>query len=64
MSISSRLTTADSLAALLKPGDAVVAVAARAPCKDVGMMIENMVMTRAMVEALAHARCSRDQYQF
>jgi nucleoside-diphosphate-sugar epimerase len=44
---------AKRLAALLQPGDAVVAVAARAPCKDIAMMIDNMVMTRAMVEALA-----------
>lgn len=44
---------AKRLAALLQIGDAVVAVAARAPCKDIGMMVDNMVMTRAMVEALA-----------
>jgi UDP-glucose 4-epimerase len=43
------------LAALLRPGDAVVAAAARAPCKDFGMMVENMVMTRTIVEALARA---------
>src|SRR5438270_138076 len=44
---------ADRLATFLKPGDAIVAVAARAPCKDIGMMIDNMIITRAMVEALA-----------
>jgi UDP-glucose 4-epimerase len=44
---------ADRLAALVRPGDAFVAVAARAPCKDIGMMVENMVMTKAMVDALA-----------
>ena len=49
---------AKRLAALLQPGDAVVAVAARAPCKDIAMMIDNMVMTRAMVEALAGAALS------
>lgn len=43
----------EQLAALLRPSDAVVAVAARAPCKDIGMIIDNMVMTRTMVEALA-----------
>jgi UDP-glucose 4-epimerase len=43
---------ADRLAALLCPGDAVVAVAARAPCKDIGMMVENMIMAKAMVDAL------------
>lgn len=42
----------EQLAALLRPSDAVVAVAAHAPCKDIGMMIDNMVMTRTMVEAL------------
>src|SRR5262245_66198094 len=45
----------ERLAALLQPGDAVVAIAARAPCKDIGMMLDNMVITRAMVEALARA---------
>jgi len=44
---------ADRLTSFLKAGDAVVAVAARAPCKDVGMMIDNMIIARAMVEALA-----------
>lgn len=44
---------AERLAVLLRPGDAVVAVAARAPCKDIGMMVENMIMTKAMVQALA-----------
>ncbi len=44
---------ADRLSSLLRPDDAFVAVAARAPCKDIAMMIDNMVMTRAMVEALA-----------
>jgi nucleoside-diphosphate-sugar epimerase len=41
------------LADLLRPGDAVVAAAARAPCKDMAMLIDNMIMTRAMVEALS-----------
>jgi UDP-glucose 4-epimerase len=44
---------AERLSALLRPGDAVVAVAARAPCKDMRMMVDNMVMTRAMVDTLA-----------
>jgi len=43
---------ADRLAGILHAGDAVVAVAARAPCKDMSMMVENMIMTRAIVEAL------------
>ena len=41
------------LAAILQPGDAVVAVAARAPCKDVGMMIENMIIAKALIDALS-----------
>jgi nucleoside-diphosphate-sugar epimerase len=44
---------ADRLAKFLKAGDAVVAVAARAPCKDVGMMVDNMIIARAMIEAFA-----------
>jgi UDP-glucose 4-epimerase len=46
---------AQQLAALLRPGDAVVAAAARAPCKDMNMMVHNMAMVRAMVDALARA---------
>jgi UDP-glucose 4-epimerase len=46
------------LASLLKPGDAVVAAAARAPCKDIAMMVDNMVMTRAMINALCEAKVS------
>jgi UDP-glucose 4-epimerase len=41
------------LAAILQPGDAVVAVAARAPCKDVGLMIENMIIAKTMIDALS-----------
>lgn len=44
---------AEKLAALLKPDDAFVAVAARAPCKNVPMLVDNMKMVAAMVEALA-----------
>lgn len=43
------------LARLLKPTDSVVAAAARAPCKDVGMLVDNVIMARAMVRALAAA---------
>jgi UDP-glucose 4-epimerase len=46
---------AGRLAAKLRPGDAVVAAAAKAPCKDVGMLVDNMVLTRAIVTALAEA---------
>lgn len=41
------------LAALLRAGDAVVAAAARAPCKDADMLVENMVMARALARALS-----------
>ena len=44
---------ADRLAALLRPDDAFVAVAARAPCKNVQMLVENIKMTAAMVGALS-----------
>jgi nucleoside-diphosphate-sugar epimerase len=43
----------ERISTLLRPGDAVVTVAARAPCKDIAMMVDNMVMTRAIVDALA-----------
>jgi len=49
-------TAADAgkkLAALLRPGDAFVAVAARAPCKNADMLVENMHIAHAMVQALA-----------
>src|SRR5262245_59410576 len=41
------------LAALLAPGDAIVAVAARAPVKDMAMMADNMIMVQALADALA-----------
>jgi nucleoside-diphosphate-sugar epimerase len=44
---------AGRLAALLRPGDAVVAASAKAPVKDSGMLVDNMAMARAMVRALA-----------
>jgi nucleoside-diphosphate-sugar epimerase len=43
---------AEHLSAALKSSDAVVAVAARAPCKDLGMMVENMLIVRAITDAL------------
>lgn len=43
------------LIAILQPGDAVVAAAARAPCRSLDMLIENVKMTRAMVAALKDA---------
>ncbi len=47
-----------ALAALLKPGDVFIAVAARAPCKNTDMLVENMVIARAMVQALAKVQPS------
>ena len=41
------------LAALLLPHDAFVAVSARAPVKNPDMLVENMIMARAMSKALA-----------
>jgi nucleoside-diphosphate-sugar epimerase len=46
---------ADKLSKLIGQGDAVVAAAAKAPCKDSAMLVDNMVMARAMVRALASA---------
>ena len=43
---------AETLSDVLRSTDAVVAVAARAPCKDMGMMVENMLITRAITDAL------------
>lgn len=42
----------ERLADWIKPGDAFIAVSARAPAKDAEMLIENMMMARAMVRAL------------
>jgi nucleoside-diphosphate-sugar epimerase len=46
---------AERLGRLLQPEDAVVAVSARAPCKDTDMLLENITMARAMARALARA---------
>ncbi len=44
---------ADSLARLLRPGDAVVAAAAIAPCRNADMLADNMVLARSLVKAVA-----------
>ena len=44
---------AERLSDVLRGGDAVVAVAARAPCKDMSMMVDNMRITRAITDAVA-----------
>ena len=41
-----------SLAVLLRDGDAVVAVAAMAPVRDVDMLVDNMRLTRTILTAL------------
>jgi nucleoside-diphosphate-sugar epimerase len=46
---------AEKLAALLLPGDSVVAVSALAPVKSTRMLADNLRMVLAMVEALAQA---------
>lgn len=43
---------AERLAAMLRPDDAFVAVSALAPCKNSEMLVKNMVMAHAMVQAL------------
>lgn len=40
------------LASRLEPGDAVVAAFAKAPCKDIAMMVDNMIMAKVMIDAL------------
>ncbi len=50
------LSAADAgnrFAALLRAGDAVVVAAARAPCKDADMLVENMIMARGLARALS-----------
>ncbi len=40
------------LGSLLRAGDAVVAAAAKAPCKDMSMMVDNMIMAKAMIDGI------------
>src|SRR5438105_4478710 len=47
---------ASRLKDVLKSSDAVVAASAKAPCKDSAMLIDNMIMARAMVQAVAQAK--------
>lgn len=49
---------ADALGARLKPGDALVAVSALAPCRDARMLRDNMTMTFNMVEAASRTPLS------
>ena len=43
---------AERLAAILQPTDTFVAVAARAPCKNVAMLLDNVKIATAMIHAL------------
>lgn len=45
----------ERLAGLLRPEDAFVAVSARAPVKNAEMLVENMLMVRAMLRGLARS---------
>jgi UDP-glucose 4-epimerase len=49
---------ADSLAALLREGDSVVAVSAKAPCRDLAGLAENVAIIRAMASALSRVAVS------
>ena len=46
------------LASFLAPGDAFVAVAARAPCKNADMLVENVAIAHTMAKALGRAEPS------
>ncbi len=46
---------AERLGQQLRDGDAVVAAAAHAPCRDLAMLIDNLNMVRAMVTAFSRA---------
>jgi UDP-glucose 4-epimerase len=43
----------EKLKAHLRPGDAVVAVSAMAPCKNVAMLVDNVRLTQAITDAIA-----------
>jgi len=47
-----------TLKTLLREGDAIVAAAARAPCKDVSMLIDNMVIARTILDAITAVEVS------
>jgi nucleoside-diphosphate-sugar epimerase len=49
---------AERLKDFLLPDDAVVAAAARAPCKDIGMLIDNLFIARAMLGAITQVAVS------
>jgi nucleoside-diphosphate-sugar epimerase len=43
------------LAEVLRPTDALVAVAAIAPCKTIDMLIDNVILTKTIVDAISRA---------
>jgi len=47
-----------TLKALLRESDAIVAAAARAPCKDMSMLIDNMIIARTILEAITAVEVS------
>lgn len=52
-------SSSSKIAHRLRPSDSVVFSAARAPCRDVGMMIDNMLIVRTVMAALAAAPVSQ-----
>jgi UDP-glucose 4-epimerase len=50
--------SAEALHSLLRPEDAVVFAAARVPCRDLGLLIENALITKAVIGALKGAPIS------
>jgi nucleoside-diphosphate-sugar epimerase len=53
---------AEQLQARLEPDDAVLVVSARAPCKDTGMMVDNIRIMHAVCTALERASVSHVVY--
>src|SRR5262249_20323770 len=53
---------AEQLQARLLPDDAVLVISARAPCKDTGMMVDNIRMMHAVCTALERARVDHVVY--
>lgn len=51
-----------SLAEHLRPGDAVVIASAKAPCKDYGMLLENIVMQTEILDAVVSSKPSHVLY--
>jgi nucleoside-diphosphate-sugar epimerase len=54
--------TATRLSHEFRPDDAVVVISARAPCKDAGMLVDNVRMMECVCQALAPASVSHVVY--